>query len=316
MNNTTDGTTAPAPAKGGLENVFVGSRGLRAGWGVLLYLAFILLIATAILFLIVGVNVLILHHTARPGIGAPSTPEAFDISELLTIVPFLGAAAIMALIEKRSLAAYGFSLKGALPRFAQGLVAGLLLLALLVGVLQLTGGIGFDRVALNGSDAWTWGLRWALTFLLVGVAEEVALRGYLLQTLARGLNFRWAAAITSALFVAPHLYNPGEGLMGWTTVLLVGLVFCLSIWRTGTLWWAIGFHAAWDWAQSFLFGVPNSGLPAKGALLVTHPTGPAWLSGGNTGPEGSALTIPILALTCGVILWTQKTRDYALAAKA
>jgi membrane protease YdiL (CAAX protease family) len=314
MNETTD--AAPAKATGGPKSVFVGSQGLRAGWGVLLYLVFILLIATAIAFAYFGVGVLILHHAIKPVTHLRPTPELIDIGELLTIVPFLAAAALMALIEKRRLAAYGFSLKGALPRFAQGLVAGLFMLALLIGVLKLTGGIAFERVALNGTDAWTWGLRWALTFLLVGVAEEVSMRGYLLQTLARGLNFRWAAAITSALFLALHLGNAGEGVMGWTSVALVGLVFCLSIWRTGTLWWAIGFHAAWDWAQSYLFGVADSGFPAKGALLAAHPTGPVWLSGGNTGPEGSALMIPLLVLTCGVILWTQKKRDYALAAKA
>jgi uncharacterized protein len=47
------------------------------------------------------------------------------------------------------------------------------------------------------------------------------------------------------------------------TVVLVAMVFCFSLWRTGSLWWAIGFLAAWDWSESFLYIVPGSGL-AKG----------------------------------------------------
>jgi hypothetical protein len=68
---------------------------------------------------------------------------------------------------------------------------------------------------------------------------------------------------------------------------LAGLVFCFALYRTGSLWWAIGIHAAWDWSQSFLYGVADSGLMAEGHLFATHPVGKPILSGGLTGPEGS-----------------------------
>ena len=45
----------------------------------------------------------------------------------------------------------------------------------------------------------------------------------------------------------------------------------------------------WDWAQSFLFGVPDSGTLATGRLFATHAVGKPWLSGGIDGPEGSVL---------------------------
>ena len=92
------------------------------------------------------------------------------------------------------------------------------------------------------------------------------------------------------------------------------MVFCLSLWRTGSLWWAIGFHAAWDWAESFLYGVSDSGTVIQNHLLNTHPLGRPIYSGGLTGPEGSLLVLPILALTAAVILLTLPDARRNLAA--
>ena len=80
--------------------------------------------------------------------------------------------------------------------------------------------------------------------------------------------------------------------MGLVMVFLAGIVFSYALWRTGSLWWGVGAHMSWDWAQSFLFGVPDSGTLSAGRLFSTHPAGPVWLSGGVDGPEGSVLVIP------------------------
>jgi membrane protease YdiL (CAAX protease family) len=92
--------------------------------------------------------------------------------------------------------------------------------------------------------------------------------------------------------------------MGMISAGLIGLIFCLSLSRTGSLWWALGFHAAWDWAQSFVFGVSDSGIMVEGHLLATHPAGKVLLSGGATGPEGSLFVLPILAVAALVVYWT------------
>ena len=76
--------------------------------------------------------------------------------------------------------------------------------------------------------------------------------------------------------------------------------FCVSIWLTGSAWWAIGCHAAWDWAETYFYGTADSGLVAPGHLLTTSPAGnPLW-SGGTDGPEGSLLIIPIVLL---ILAW-------------
>jgi len=87
------------------------------------------------------------------------------------------------------------------------------------------------------------------------------------------------------------------------------------VWRTGALWWALGYHAAWDWAQSFLFGVADSGLMTPGALMSAHPAGPAWLSGGATGPEGSALMFAIVAASVGLIGLTMMRGDQPVSSR-
>jgi uncharacterized protein len=95
------------------------------------------------------------------------------------------------------------------------------------------------------------------------------------------------------------------------------MVFCFSLWRTGSLWWAIGFHTAWDWAQSFLYGVADSGIMVRQHLLATHPLGKPLLSGGATGPEGSIFILPIVLIIVLIIIVTvpqtanQNTPEYS-----
>jgi membrane protease YdiL (CAAX protease family) len=81
----------------------------------------------------------------------------------------------------------------------------------------------------------------------------------------------------------------------------IGLLFCLTIQRTGNLWFAVGFHAAWDWAETFFYGTPDSGLVGVGRLLNTSYQGPKWLTGGSAGPEGSVIAFFILLL-CALLI--------------
>jgi hypothetical protein len=85
------------------------------------------------------------------------------------------------------------------------------------------------------------------------------------------------------------------------------MLFIVALWRTGSLWWGIGWHMAWDWGQSFLYGVPDSGGLMQGRLFATHALGNPRLSGGSDGPEGSILCAPILLLTILVLLYTHRS---------
>jgi hypothetical protein len=78
---------------------------------------------------------------------------------------------------------------------------------------------------------------------------------------------------------------------------VVGVFWCFTLRRTGTLWFALGMHAAFDFGETFLFSVPDSGVLFPGHLSsAVIRDGPAWLVGGTAGPEASVLDFVILAI--------------------
>jgi len=117
-----------------------------------------------------------------------------------------------------------------------------------------------------------------------------------------GSSFWQAAWVTSTLFGFIHTGNNGENWIGIFAASLIGFVFCVSVWATGSAWWAIGCHAAWDWAETYFYGTADSGNVAEGHYLTSTPSGPTLWSGGTDGPEGSLLVIPIVLLILLAIL--------------
>jgi len=119
---------------------------------------------------------------------------------------------------------------------------------------------------------------------------------------APSARFWQAAWLTSTFFGWMHTGNKGETWIGIFSAAAIGFVFCVSIRLTGSAWWAIGYHAAWDWAQTFFYGTADSGYQPKGHFLTTSPIGNVLWSGGTDGPEGSILVLPTVLLTLLVIL--------------
>jgi membrane protease YdiL (CAAX protease family) len=203
---------------------------------------------------------------------------------------------------------------------------GVILIALLVVLLWKSGLLIIERQLIFGWDVLRYGLLWLLAFCLLGIFEESIAHGFLLYTLTRGLTrfYKWSfqtrysatlgfwtsAVILCLVFCLVHTGNPGESPVGLLSVFLIGMFVCISIWRTGSLWCAVGMHAAWDWSQSFLFGVANSGLMNQHRLLATHPLGQPILSGGTTGPEGSILIVGVVALGSVIVILTMPKGRY------
>jgi membrane protease YdiL (CAAX protease family) len=216
----------------------------------------------------------------------------------------LVAYAVLCRIDRRPWRDYGLGATRALSRFGQGALCGALMMALLVGGLLLTHAVRISQPAAPARTVIESGLQWAAIFLPAAFTEEMTFRAYPFLRAARTMKPVAAAIVTSVCFGLAHLANGGEALLGVLQVVAIGLVFSLAVWRTGSIWWAFGAHAAWNWTQSFVFGASNSGLSSNGSWLSSVPAGPAWLSGGATGPEGSLLALPVLALMAGIILFT------------
>lgn len=209
---------------------------------------------------------------------------------------------IVSRIEGRPLDDYGIPLRQAFGRrFWEGSVWGFTMLSAILVILWLSGHFRMDSVALSGSAVYKWALAWAATFLAVSLTEEFAFRGYWLFSFSRRLRFWPAALFLSVVFGAAHIRNHGENALGVLQVVETGLLFCFSIRRTGNLWFAVGFHAAWDWAETFFYGTPDSGLLGVGRLLHTVSLGPKWLTGGSAGPEGSLVAF-VMLLLCAFLI--------------
>jgi len=314
-----------------LHRIFIGEDGLRAGWSLLIFAA----LCVAIGFCFNRIGKIIFPHAPRTAAemqDAMGRPRFMLIGESLQLLLVLLVTWIMSKIERRPNSVYGFGDSRKFSHFFAGLGWGVTCLSLLVLTLWKAGLLVIDRRLLFGSDVIRYGAIWLIGFLLVGLFEEYATRGYVQYTLTRGLAgfYRWAfktrhsaalgfwtsALIFSFVFGFGHKSNPGESPVGLLSAGLVALVFCLSLWRTGSLWWAIGVHASWDWGQSFLYGVADSGLMVQHHLLATHPAGKIILSGGTTGPEGSIFILPILVLMSLIVIFTLPRAKYGRASKA
>src|SRR6266851_2669362 len=142
----------------------------------------------------------------------------------------------------------------------------------------------------------TWGFA-GITLLLVTLNRiHVFDFGHLALHGPRIVGFWWAATLLSCAFVLIHIRNGGEEWNGLLAVACIGLFFALTLRRTGTLWFAVGFHAAWDWGETFFYSVPDSGIVFPGHLLKSRLHGARWLTGGSVGPEGSFLCFVVIAL--------------------
>jgi membrane protease YdiL (CAAX protease family) len=295
-------TLPPAPIgppKGplsGAKSIFWNERELRAGWRLLVYLLLFVLIVTVAGFL---ARALHLPSISRTSITATS----MLVQEGVGIIAALAAAAIMGLLEARPFGGYGLPPAAAFGvRFLLGAVWGIAMIAAIIFLIQAFGGFSFGEFALRGPALWGYAALWAVVFICVGLFEEFLFRGYAQFTLATGIGFWPAATALSAAFGAVHLFNPGEGKVGALSVFMVGMFFCLTLRRTGNLWFAVGLHAAFDWGETFLFSVPDSGLVSPGHLLNSTFHGPAWLTGGTVGPEGSIMTFVLMGIAAAIFV--------------
>jgi len=280
----------PAGPISGARAIFWNEREFRAGWRLLIYLLFFFLFALGATFLTMALH---LPQMARTGMTATS----MAVQECVLLVAALAAAAIMGMLEDRPFGGYGLPRAAAFGAgFRQGVAWGIAMITGTIVLIRAFRGFSFGSVALRGPALWGYAALWGVVFIFVGLFEEFLFRGYAQFTLATGIGFWPAATALSAAFGALHLFNGGEDKVGALSVFVIGMFFSLTLRRTGNLWFAVGLHAAFDWGETFLFSVPNSGLVAPGHLLNSSFHGPVWLTGGTVGPEGSVMAFAVIAL--------------------
>lgn len=185
-----------------------------------------------------------------------------------------------------------FPLAAMLRGLPAGLLLGFLLFSAMTGIVALLG--GFEVLGVRGA-----GQIWMMLAMAIisGTFEETLFRGILFRHLEGLLGSVAALAITSALFGAAHLANPGAT---WFAALAIameaGILLGAAYMLTRDLWLAVGLHAAWNFTQGWVFSVPVSGGEAPLGLLVTRRIGPEWLTGGDFGLEASVVAMVVATL--------------------
>lgn len=264
--------------------LFEGPDGLRAGWRIFLYLGMGVIVFFLLAALVAGIS-----ERRAGGLWKDMCYEA--VMAISALVP----AFVMGSIEDRPFAAYGLPGRKALRKdFWLGVVWGIAAFSFLMLLLRALGALTVGHLALHGGQALKFALFWAAYFLLVGFFEEFSLRGYTQFTLGNSIGFWPSALLLSPVFGAIHIFNSGETWIGEAGAAAIGLFFCLTLRRTGSLWFAVGMHASWDWGESYLYSVPDSGGMVPGHLLHSSLHGPRWLTGGSVGPEGSVLLFVVV----------------------
>jgi membrane protease YdiL (CAAX protease family) len=268
-----------------VRTVFLGPNGLRAGWGLAFYVAMFYL----------------LHSVLGRWAGSLELGLnglwSMMLEEFVVLIAAMVPAVVLVRIERRPWAAYGLPVRKAFGRlFWAGSLWGFASITLLLGAMYGMRLFDFGHLATHGVRIVKFAAFWMVFFLLVGFFEEFLLRGYSQFTLTRAIGFWPSAIVLSTVFGLIHSQNAGEQWPGLLAAAVIGLFFCLTLRRTGSLWFAVGFHMAWDWGETFFYSVPDSGTLFPGHLLKSSFHGPRWLTGGMVGPEGSVLCFIVIAV--------------------
>jgi membrane protease YdiL (CAAX protease family) len=273
--------------------------------------------------LLVAASVVLAVLLVAAGGRAVLSPDG-PLGTLAVNVALAGGGAVVAtlvaarLLDRRPLSGLGLGLDRAWGRdLAAGLALGV---ALQAGVFVTSLAAGWTTVeGVGGPDVAGALLAGAALMAWVGLYEELLFRGYYLVNLAEGLlalprvdarrGLLAAAALTALAFGGVHAANPGATALSTVLVAVYGISLAAGYLLTGDLALPVGFHAAWNYAQAFVFGFPVSGFAVEGSLLETATTGPPALTGGAFGPEAGVVGLAWVAASLPAgCWWVRRTR--------
>jgi len=169
-------------------------------------------------------------------------------------------------IDHRSMDGMGLTRAGAVTHLAAGFGIGALAMGVVLLVSMATHAVRLERWNPHGlGPALMAGILASnlVFFLGVGFTEELLFRGYIPRNLGEKAPLWLALVISSVLFGIFHGLQASP--LELVEIMLGGLMLGLLRVATGTLWLAIGFHAAWDFVENGV--IATRLLPAHGPAL-------------------------------------------------
>ena len=287
-----------------VKQVFVASDGgLRSIWRATIYYT----VGTFVVFPLLDGLFALLKRSLH--LGQELTAGNVGVGELRNFVNALLCTGGFALYERRRIDSYGLPINRAFGwQTFEGAAAGIILAAAVALGMITLGGMQIKGLAGSGRALIVSAFAWLGANICVGIAEEFWFRSYFQQTLWKSIGFWPASAVIALIFAAEHyFFKTGENVWDVITLISLSLLLSYSMLRTGTLWFAVGFHIAFDYMQLFVIGTPNGARFPVGRLLDVRFDGPAWLTGGVLGTEASFLMYPAIALLWLYVWWRYRT---------
>jgi len=209
-------------------------------------------------------------------------------------------------IDKRSMKSIGLQIDLRwFWDFAYGTTAAGLVMSLIFGLAYSADWYHVQSFGWHQSSFWMGMSYYLVLMILVGIWEELAFRGYLINNLSEGLRggnisntkaVVYSVVFTSALFGAGHIFNPNSSWISSINIMFAGFILAVPYVFTGQLGMSAGAHFGWNFFQGGLYGFPVSGRTSKYSILHTTETGPDTWTGGAFGPEAGFLGIIALGL--------------------
>lgn len=289
----------------------INEKRLRTGWRI-------------VIFFIIFMGISILGQTifkAAYG-GIPKTSEFLRNSIIIVIAAMAASIAVpltRKFIDKKTFISLGYRINGQAVKdllfgfLLSGFMAACVFLIMqATGLIEVTGNnwqqIKENEFPLGSFARYLATISFAsLAFylvidIIVGWWEELVFRGYLLQNMIEGMGLKISILVSCLIYGIIHSVNPNAGLLSTLIIILFGYLRIYGYLSTGQLWLSIGMHTGWNYFQGPIFGYAASGHKAPG-LIEQIAKGPDWLSGGEFGPEGSVLIIPIIGLAIFIMRW-------------
>jgi membrane protease YdiL (CAAX protease family) len=254
-------------------------------------------ILIAIVFL---VPVVLIHNTivrfAKEMFEQSSYEWFKDVWWLVDIAIFILAYYFYTrLVEKRP--AREFFTSGAVPETGFGVAIGAILVSATVGIMFMARSYTVDSLG-----SWETFVHLLRQFGVDAFMEELVFRIIVFRLLEEWLGSLWGFVIASSICSLAHMGNPHSTV--WTTVSISALSVLLtaSFLLTRRIWLAWGVHFGWNYFQTAVFGMANSGRSDHVTFITPRITGPEWLTGGAFGIEASWLAFAIVTVTAVIII--------------
>lgn len=257
--------------------------------------------AFSIIIYIIGV---ILLTISLSGLILPFMQGAWGAESCLLVSVVAMACLMLRLVERRPLSDLGLTLRGHGKDILYGLLWVVVIYAVGFGISLALGAVQVVGVHFYPVD---FVVSWFF-FVMVAFAEEIMVRGFILEHLLRArMNKFFALLLSSLVFAAGHLFNPGISFLPMLNLVLAGLLLGVGFLYTRNLWFPISFHLFWNWIQGPVLGYEVSGNNFGRTLLTLNFPESNLINGGVFGFEGSILcTVLIVLCTAGIIWWYER----------